>query len=446
MTTRTKAGALFIVLLGVYNANGREIASYDSQPAKLAARELLQRGTLTLNYVVGTTPQLLERAPFVAAADGNYRSAYSPAPSLLAAALAFPFYSTGIADIRAPLAASLIAKAAASILASAAVVFLFLAATHWTTPTRALWIALAVGLGTGYWTTISQTLWQHESAALGLGIAVWAFARPAALTARTAALLGTGLGLAGVSRAQLSVTIAVLLVGAFATSRPRIAALSAAITAAFATLLIAANIRWFGHALGAVPLLESLHPSIHATEGSFRPSIGGLAGLLVSPNRGLLIYSPIVAVSLAGIPAAFRNGRRSPIFWCAAAALCQYFFYGSYTVWWGGHTYGPRYILDVLPVLVPVAAHFVASIRMTTLKRGVAGAALAWSVAVAATGAFGYPNERWNVDPRDVDRSHERLWDWSDLQIVRCWTRGPDPMNFRLLSRAATHYQPSTEQ
>jgi hypothetical protein len=437
---------LFVLLLAAYNANGREIASYDSQPAKLAARELLQRGTLTLNYVVGTTPQLLERAPFVAAADGNYRSAYSPAPSLLAAALAFPFYSSGIVDLRAPLAATLIAKAAASILCAAAVMLLFLAATHWTTAARATWIALALGLGTGYWTTISQTLWQHESAALGLALAVWAFARRAELTAGTALLFTIGLGLAGVSRAQLSVAIAVLLLGGFATSRPRIAMLAAAITGAFATALIATTVRWFGHALGAVPLLESLHPSIHATEGSFRPSISGLAGLLVSPNRGLLIFSPIVVVALAGIPAALGRGRRSPVFWCAAAALCQYLFYGSYTVWWGGHTYGPRYVLDVLPLLVPVAAPFVATIAMTPVKRGVAAAALAWSVVVAATGAFNYPNERWNVEPTDVDRSHERLWDWSDLQIVRCWTRGPDPMNFRLLSRAATRYQPPTEQ
>ena len=445
MSTRKKAAALLVVLVAVYNANGREIASYDSQPAKLAARELLQRGTITLNYVVGTTPQLLERAPFVAAADGNYRSAYSPVPSFLAAGVTFPFYATGIVDIRAPLAASLIAKSAASIITAVAVVFLFLSAAHWTAPNRALWIALAAGIGTGYWTTVSQTLWQHESAALGLSMAVWAFARPAELTVRSAALLGIGLGLAGVSRAQLSITIAVLLLGAFATSRPRVAALSAAIAGAFAAVLIAANLQWFGHPLGAVPILESLHPTVHATEGSFRPSLDGLAGLVVSPNRGLLIYSPIVAVALAGIPLALARGRRSPLTWCAAAALCQFFFYGSYTVWWGGHTYGPRYVLDVLPLLVPIAAVFAASIRMTPVKRAVAGAALAWSVTVAATGAFAYPNERWNVDPRDVDRNHDRLWDWSDLQIVRCWERGFDPMNFRLLSRAATTYQPSTE-
>ena len=50
------AGALFLGLLVVYNANGREIGSSDSQPTKFAAREFLLRGTLSLNHVIGATP------------------------------------------------------------------------------------------------------------------------------------------------------------------------------------------------------------------------------------------------------------------------------------------------------------------------------------------------------------------------------------------------------
>ena len=43
---RLTAAGLFITLLLVYNSNGREIGSYDTQPTKFAARELLLRGTL----------------------------------------------------------------------------------------------------------------------------------------------------------------------------------------------------------------------------------------------------------------------------------------------------------------------------------------------------------------------------------------------------------------
>jgi hypothetical protein len=428
------AAAVFVILLVVYNANGREIASYDSQPAKFATRELLLRGTITLNHVVGNTPQLLDRSSFVAAADGNYRSAYSPIPVLLTAALVWPIYKLGILDVHAPLAPPLIAKIGASILTSAAVTLLFVTALRWVPRTRALWIALAIGLGTGYWHTLSQTLWQHESAALGMALGVWAFTTPPEhLSARMATLMGLGLGTAGASRPQLAAAIAVLLVGMFARSRPRPGLVAGAIVAAFASALVLANIRWFGHPLGAVPVLESLHPSIHATEGSFRFGPSALAGLLVSPNRGIVVFSPIVLVAMAGIPLAFKSGWRSAVWWCALAALCQYLLYGSYTVWWGGHTYGPRYMLDILPLLVPVAAALLASLRVTPIMRLAAALALTWSIVVAGTGAFCYPHERWNTVPVDVDRHHERLWDWSDTQIVRCWRRGLDPMNFRLI-------------
>jgi hypothetical protein len=67
----------------------------------------------------------------------------------------------------------------------------------------------------------------------------------------------------------------------------------------------------------------------------------------------------------------------------------------------------------------------------------VAAAALAWSVGVAALGAFCYPEGRWNNSPLDVDRNHERLWDWQDNQIRRSWNAGLSPQNFSLFDRAA---------
>jgi hypothetical protein len=67
----------------------------------------------------------------------------------------------------------------------------------------------------------------------------------------------------------------------------------------------------------------------------------------------------------------------------------------------------------------------------------VAALTLAWSISVAATGAFCYPNDAWNTSPTDVDRDHARLWSISDNQILRCWKNGASPQNFRLVNRAA---------
>jgi hypothetical protein len=94
-------------------------------------------------------------------------------------------------------------------------------------------------------------------------------------------------------------------------------------------------------------------------------------------------------------------------------------------------------LVDVLPVAVPLAVVAMAQPRRGRTAKLAAGVALAWSVVVAATGAFCYPNDQWNVDPSDVDRNHARLWSVSDSQIPRCWHRGLSPQNFSLIDRTA---------
>jgi hypothetical protein len=77
--------ALFTTLFAIYNLNGREIGTTDSQPAKFLAREVAVRGTLTLDRVVAERPGLGLRPAFVRARDGHVRSAYPIVPALIAA-------------------------------------------------------------------------------------------------------------------------------------------------------------------------------------------------------------------------------------------------------------------------------------------------------------------------------------------------------------------------
>lgn len=426
---------LFCVLLAVYNANGREIPSYDSQPTKFAAREFLLRGTLGLNHVVGAEPLLLERPAFVLARDGRYRSAYSPVPALAAATIAWPAYRTGALDVRSAKGPQIIAVLGASVQTAAAVVLAFFTLRRRLSRGTALAAAAVLGVGTGYWHTVSQTLWQHETAIFGLALAV--FALTADRTARGAAmmvLLGLGLALAVTSRLQLAPAVLALLAAAVHTAGVRRGLIPIAMTTAAAAVLLAFYVRWFGSPAGALPLLTALHPTVHATERAFDPFAGGFLGLLVSPNRGLFVFSPIAAVMFLALGRKARADAPPVLAWCALAALAQYAAYGSYGIWWAGHTYGPRYMLDVLPLLVPLAGAAVVSIRQSRLLTTAAAAAALWSIVVAGTGAFVYPDERWNIEPRDVDRHHERLWDWSDMQIVRCWRTGSNSRNFNLFT------------
>ena len=433
------AVALAAGLLIVYNANGREIGSFDSQPTKFAARELLVRRTLALNHVVGAVPQYAERAAFVLSPDGRYRSAYSPMPAILAAAIAYPLAKMRLLDVRAAHAPSLIAVLGASLLTALAVAVLYFTARQWVDRARAIALAVGLGLGTGLWPLVSRTLWAHETAIFGLAVAIAAFCSSHdRLRSGAVVWVAAGLSLAGVARPQLAPTIAVLLLGICARAPRREAAVAVALVGVSAASLMFVNWRWFGEPLGAVALMGETNDAVHRTRGWIDWSFPGLPGLLLSPSRGLLIFSPIVAVALAGFADARRAPWGSPLPWCAAAAIAQFILYGGYAVWWAGHTYGPRYMLDVLPALVPLAAAALVRVRLSSAAAALCGVALAWSIAMSATGAFFYPHDEWNTSPVSVDRDHGRLWDWSDPQFVRCWRSGPSPQNFQLFQSIAS--------
>ncbi len=433
--TWTHAAVLVVLpllALLLLNANGREVGGYDSQPTKFAARALVRDHTLDLDRVVAFQPAYAERPGFARARDGHYRSAYPIVPAIIAAGPAWVLARVGRLDLDAPAAPAIIAKLTASLLVALAIVFAYAMARRRTSMGAAILVAVAFGFGTNIWLA-GQTLGGHETVAFAMTGALVCLTGPGVAPAGWRAWVGAAmLALAGAARAQLAPAIAVLLLWLVVRGSGRRRWIPVAIVGLAAAIVTALNIAWFGHPLGDIPRLEALHSVVHATSGTFTMPWAGAAGLLVSPSRGLLVFSPIVLVCLAGLGPAFREGWRGPLAWCLAAATAEFFFYASYTVWWAGHSYGPRYCLDLVPLLIPLAAAGIPAMTRRAFTRRMALAALAWSIGVAAAGAFAYPAEQWNVDPNDVDRNHERLWDWRDPQFVRCWTHGLSPQNFDL--------------
>jgi hypothetical protein len=430
-----RAAILGLVFWLCFNSNGREIPTVDSQGAKLAAVMLLRHHALTLDGVVGREPLYAERLAFQRDREGHWRNAYPLPPVLEAAAVGSALRRAGTLDLGAPLAPGIVAKLTASLLASIASVLAFLIARRFCGPLAASAVAIGFGLGTGIWPVASQTLWQHASVIWSEMAVLWLWTRPGGMGGNARHLLaGALLGWAISARPQTAPLMGILAAAVFlrASWRERIACLAGICipVIAFATL----NVQWFGHPGGTMEQFERASLEAHRVRSTWQWPWRGAAGLLVSPSRGLLVFSPIVLVVLAARP---RPQERPILWWTLAAAAAQFLVYASFSVWWGGHTYGPRYVLDLLPALVPAAAMGAARLaRAHVSLRVVAAAALAWSVAVAATGAFCYPHDEWNNDPASVDQFHERLWDVRDSQILRCWNRGLSPQNFAFFDRA----------
>lgn len=432
------AAGLWAFFFIAYNANGREVPTADSQAAKFAAVMLARHHTLTLDGVVGRQQLYADRPAFARDRNGHWRNAYPLPPVIEAAAVATVLQSVGALHLDGRGAPAVVAKLTASLLASLAGLFAFLTARRFCGTAAAALVATGFALGTGMWPVASQTLWQHATAICSAMAAIWLWSAADRPGIGRLLAIGLLLGWSLSARPQTAPMIAILAAGVLSpVSGGRRAAGLLGLIAPIA-VFVALNLYWFGDPQGGFPGVVRQNQSVHSVTSIWQWPWPGMAGLLLSPSRGLLIFSPIVLAALVALAARVEPAHRSILRWTAAAAAAQFLIYSSFSVWWGGFTYGPRYCLDILPALVPAAAVGAARLAgASRTVRGVALAALAWSMLTAATGAFCFPHDNWNSDPESVDRSHARLWDVRDSQIPRCWSRGLSPQNFALFERAS---------
>ena len=158
-----------------------------------------------------------------------------------------------------------------------------------------------------------------------------------------------------------------------------------AILAAPVALAVGCNllVNWlkFGDALETgVPIaLRFYHP--------FVLTLRGVAGLLVGPNTGLLVFFPLGPLALLGLGRLAGRDRSTAVLWAGILVLTVA-FYGSYRAWHGGWSWGPRFLLPLLGPLSVAAAVWAATAGRISIpmRRGLftvlaaLGAMLTWSV------------------------------------------------------------------
>lgn len=146
---------------------------------------------------------------------------------------------------------------------------------------------------------------------------------------------------------------------------------------------------------------------------------------IVSPARGLLIWSPILILAVTGVVVARRHPAGplvQPLIAPFAAWIVVHLILISTMekIWWAGFSTGPRLMADALRawilLMIPAATQLrrLAGVEKLWATTAVAGL-LAASLAIHVHAATDFDVHLWNADG-DIE---PRIWEWSDPPFLR---------------------------
>ncbi|MGH9660537.1 MAG: hypothetical protein ACRD96_18450, partial [Bryobacteraceae bacterium] len=259
------------------------------------------------------------------------------------------------------------------------------------------------------WSTASRALWQHGPAMLliaaSLLLLILASRRPSWIP-----LVGALLALAVQVRPPVVIVAVAVTVYVWRHHRAKfVFYLLWASTVCFVFAL-------FNHWIYRSPLA----PYITGETSKFAVHFGffeALTGSLISPARGLLVFSPVFALSLYRffvVPTGETTRRLRP--YLVSILVCYWIMIALYPIWWGGHSIGARYFSDLTPILVFCLIPVFERGRLAVL---VLVALAIPSLLINSRCAIRLACHEWNVKPVDVNSHPERVWDWSDPPFLR---------------------------
>lgn len=323
--------SLFILTIGT------RLESSDAQVMYETSRALAFERTFALPMDFGL-PQIRRGA------DGRYYSQYDPGLPLLAAPLVYASDALAQRQLwnRYAFAAYMVRWISALSVAGGLSAAYTLAKDIYRRHRLALALALVGGLCTPLWTYGRLFFAEGLLAGCAAGAFLWGY-RGRWL------LAGAALGLAILTRAAMAIYLLPLLWLMARDKRRRQPLTSAFFQFVLFPIVAAVGLLYHNHLRSGDPFAFG-----YAGQGFTTPFWEGAFGLLFSPAKSVFLYAPPLALSVYAFP---RFRRRQPalaeaILLASAAALLVY---GSWWAWHGGWSWGPRFLLPLLPLwLLPL--------------------------------------------------------------------------------------------
>jgi hypothetical protein len=277
-------------------------------------------------------------------------------------------------------------------------------------------VAFVFAFATSAFSTMSRALWSHCLAAFWLTVALLILQAAARgpRGERQLWLLGPVLVLAYAARPTMAVVAAALMAVVVCRHRRKLPAVLVA-GAVSGLVYVVVNLATYGS-----PQSAYFDPGRLFGSPTF---LEALAGNWVSPNRGLLVWSPVLVFAAVGVVVARRAGTFDVLHGAAVAAIALHWVViSTLDPWFAGWTTGPRLFSDVLPLFILVMLPAIDWLRRRSAPRWGARAVFAGLLVVSLfanwRGATRVETHAWNGS-LDTPISSARMWDWTDLQFLR---------------------------
>lgn len=428
---------IFIVCTIVYLSNNKTFGSGDTVPNTLLAFNLLKNHTLHLDvfresYFVsfGTFYS------FVESNNGHLTSCYPIGPAIVTFPLYFIFYlflkltnnPVNLSYESFEFYRLLFEKLAATTTTSISVVIFYLASRIKFDKSIAFISTFIYAFATNTWTTSSQGLWQHGISNLALISIIFCLLKANRAQGRKKKVLLLTAGICCGLLPGIRPTSALFSVAAvtYSVFTYRIQSILFLIGLLSAVPSVIWNSYYFNNLTGCYTKAFATLPYVF----TFSNFVSTSLGILVSPSRGVLIFSPIVLYSCFGAYQVFklRHGRDEKLIGCMTiASTFLVINYCFFTIWWAGWSYGPRFMTDLMPVACYLISYASANLFVSSIKRKIIFnkffliflVLVTFSTFTQVIGIFGYVGSFWNSIPLNVDEYKFRLWELRDSPIER---------------------------
>ncbi len=390
-----------LLCLLVYSANCRSINAGDTYPARYIPFVIWKWHTVLLDPVSDIVAQGRIAIKPVKQSDGSLWHGAQPddafwmvhLPSghnvslypLIVPVVVSPLYLPAVAYLNATSwnpyhldqVARIMEKVSASVLAAISSALFFLLLRRRTSQLLALLLTFAYAFGTTTWVISSQALWQHGVAELLVVCALLLLTGTA--TRGGAIALGLILSLMSFNRPPDSlIALAFAAYGIWWWARRFWLLLVAAALLPAVPLLIY-NLGIVGHIVGTYGLVGKTSFFAHNP-------IEGLAGLLFSPTRGLFVFSPFLLFVPLCLPRILRDKATRTLTLVALAAVVAQLLVYAPTDWRQGGSWGPRWLTDIVPILIWMLPPALTGLRTTA--RAIFVVAVGAAMILQTIGAF----------------------------------------------------------